>query len=141
MYQLKFAFLLAFWFSFFNLEDVIGQDTDDHVLPSPTTCLNCTICPYPCHQLPPPTPSGYPSYGTPPPPVSGYPLYGTPPPPPQLSGPQSPGNCPPTPARCCGYPPPSAYGYIPQESHSASPYSPLLLFSLVMLLFLFALLL
>ncbi|XWS51738.1 hypothetical protein CRYUN_Cryun11dG0009200 [Craigia yunnanensis] len=150
-----FVFLVALWISAFNLNYmVLGEDSSE-VLPSPTLCLNCTVCQHPCHPLSPPSQlSGYPSYGAPPPPpsFSGYPSYGAPPPPPSLStypaygAPPPPSrpvqaNCPPVPIQCCQYPShPNPYEYEPLDDHSPTPYSPLSSFSIVTLLLSFAVL-
>ncbi|XWS09663.1 hypothetical protein CRYUN_Cryun39dG0008600 [Craigia yunnanensis] len=131
----SFVFLVALWVPAFNLDYmVLGEDSSE-VLPSPTLCLNCTVCQHPCHPLPPPSPlSGYPSYGAPPPPsLSSYPSYGAPPPP---SRPVQ-ANRPPVPVQCCQYPSNSnPYEYEP----SSTPYLPLSTFSIVILLLLFAVL-
>ncbi|PON94013.1 hypothetical protein TorRG33x02_100520 [Trema orientale] len=127
----KLVFFIALWLSAFNL-GFAGDDPGDE-MPSPTGCLNCTICPYLCQPLSPPA-SGYPSYGPPPPPPSlpEYPSYGAPPPP--QSNISAQGKCPPTPAvQCCQYPPPTPYGgYVPYESHA--PQSPIPIFPSFMIL-------
>ncbi|XVE50845.1 hypothetical protein DITRI_Ditri01bG0196600 [Diplodiscus trichospermus] len=120
-----------------NVEKATGDDHPIEVLPSPTTlCLNCTVCQYPCHPLPPPASppvSGYPSYGAPPPPpfVSSYA------PPPPLSPPVE-AKCPPVPPQCCQYPShPNPYEYQPLDDHSPTPTLPISTFSIVILSFSF----
>ncbi|GAB4859322.1 hypothetical protein Ancab_010784, partial [Ancistrocladus abbreviatus] len=78
-------------------------------------CSNCSICPYPCHSLPPPA--------SPQPSPPGSSAFGTPPPP------SVQGNCPPGAGGgpCCQQPqqqyysPPSPYTYVPPDNYSASP--------------------
>eukprot|EP00257_Ricinus_communis_P018315 XP_015577007.1 glyceraldehyde-3-phosphate dehydrogenase, testis-specific-like [Ricinus communis] len=90
--------------------------SSDDFFPSPTGCLNCSLCQYPCNPLPPPPPSlpQYPIYGAPPPPIPESPSYGTPPP--QV-------NCTQFPAQCCFYPPPFRYQPVAENSSvSCSPF-------------------
>ncbi|KAL2523543.1 Uncharacterized protein Adt_08597 [Abeliophyllum distichum] len=73
---------------------------------SPSTCTNCTICPYPCRSQPPPPPSGYQSYGSPPP-----------------TSPVAQVNCPPAaPVQCCQQYAPSTPFYYPYSNYSGSPH-------------------
>lgn len=131
MFSAKLVFVMVVWLSIFNL-GCRGEGSDD-VIPPPPLCLNCTICEYPCHPFPPPSPQlpDYPSYGAPPPPQElALPL----PPPPKHN---SQGKCPPTSATpCCQYgqyPPQNIYdGYVPYDNLSAS--SPLSILVLVMVL-------
>lgn len=131
MLSAKLVLAIAVWLSVFNL-GCRGDGSDD-VIPSPPFCLNCTICEYPCHPLPQPSPQlpGYPSYEAPSPPP---PLELAPPPPPKHG---SQVRCPPTSATpCCQYgqyPPQNTYdGYVPNDNLSAS--SPLSVLVLVMVL-------
>ncbi|KAK6229875.1 hypothetical protein SCA6_018826 [Theobroma cacao] len=131
-----FVFLVALSSSPFNLGYmVLGEADSSEVLPSPTLCLNCTVCQQPCLPPSPPSPlPGYPSYGAPPPPPS-LPTYKAPPPPPRPGQP----NSPPPPEQC---PPsnPNPYVYQPLEDHSPTPYMPLSTFPIAILLLSFAVL-
>ncbi|KAJ4725288.1 leucine-rich repeat extensin-like protein 3 [Melia azedarach] len=134
MVSANLVFLLAlspllFYLDFASSRQVSKNDA----LPSQLACVNCTICPYPCHNLPPSSPSGYPLYGAPPPPVSGYPSYGGPPPP------LAQGNCPPVPVQCCNHvPPPNTYTYLPSANFSPFPYPTSSFISILILLASFA---
>ncbi|KAK9284419.1 hypothetical protein L1049_023591 [Liquidambar formosana] len=92
-------FLLALWLSVSRRNCAQTEVYGDGIT-APNACLNCTICPYPCHPQPPP-PLGNPSYGAPSPP-SGL------------------GNCPETPVQCCRYSPLTPYTCLPYNKYSAS---------------------
>ncbi|XP_027368612.1 extensin-2-like [Abrus precatorius] len=89
--------------------EAYGDELGD-VIPSPSSCENCSKCDPPCQQQVNPPLSGYPSYGasSPPSPPSGYYIYGAPPPPHEAGH----TKCPPaTGAQCCTPPAPYTYGY------------------------------
>ena len=134
--KLKLMFVIVFWFSALISLGCAWESSGD-AMPSPTACLNCTICPYPCHPLPPPD-SGTPSYGAPPPPsLPGYATYAPPPPPPPSLPGYPQGKCPPTPGvQCCQYIPPAPpYQYVPYGNHAHSFPMPIFLNVVMILLF------
>lgn len=109
MFLQKCLVSLAFWLGILSANSVELRTVSKDADPSSVACVNCTICPYPCHNMPSPgSQQGYPVYGTPPPPPP-LPMvdYGAPPPPVIVQEPCPPGQV----VACCQLPPPASYGY------------------------------
>ncbi|CAJ1963881.1 unnamed protein product [Sphenostylis stenocarpa] len=104
-------FLLVLVTLWLHLSNFAFKASEDDATQSPTTCLNCSKCEYPCQQQPSPPLA----YGAPPPPSSyGYSIYAAPPPPKE----KNPSKCPPPP------PPASGECCTPQVPYTLAPPNP-----------------
>ncbi|ESW18638.1 hypothetical protein PHAVU_006G057500 [Phaseolus vulgaris] len=108
-----------------HLSNYAFKASGDDVTPNvntPTPCLTCSKCEYPCQQEPPPPPTPPPPPSCAPPPPYGYSIYGAPPP---LKE-KNPSNCPPPPpsppagVECCTPAPP--YNFAPPNPYTPVPY-------------------
>ncbi|TKY47036.1 hypothetical protein E2542_SST29090 [Spatholobus suberectus] len=112
MFPTKFLLVLTLWLP---LSNFAFKASGDDVTQSPTACLNCSKCEYPCQQQPSP-PLTY-DAPPPPPPPSGYSVYGAPPPPQEKDH----SKCPPAAGlECCT--PPAPYTFAPPFPYTPVPY-------------------